>query len=138
MSRFIQPRLECEIGFVIGRRVKGPNCSIFDVLSATDYVVPCAEIRRRAIAIVSIRRRISRSAYSTTLQTSRQCRSGFWRAADAGPWTSIYAGSQRLLSHNVIEVSGVAAAVLNHPANGVAWLANKLAPFDVGLEPGSS
>src|SRR6201986_2435807 len=44
MSRFIQPRLECEIGFVIGRRLKGPNCTIFDVLSATDYVVPTAEI----------------------------------------------------------------------------------------------
>ena len=31
--------------------------------------------------------------------------------------------------------SGVAAAVLNHPA-GVAWLANKLAPFGVALGPG--
>jgi 2-keto-4-pentenoate hydratase len=30
----------------------------------------------------------------------------------------------------------VAAAVLNHPANGVAWLASKLAPFDTALEPG--
>ena len=38
--------------------------------------------------------------------------------------------------NNVIEESGVAAAVLNHPANGVAWLANKLAPFDIALEPG--
>ena len=44
MGRFIQPRLECELGFVIGRRLKGPNCTIFDVLSATDYVVPTAEI----------------------------------------------------------------------------------------------
>ncbi|MGD9886190.1 MAG: hypothetical protein AB7U95_39475 [Reyranella sp.] len=35
-----------------------------------------------------------------------------------------------------VEESGVAAAVLNHPANGVAWLANKLAPFDIALEPG--
>ena len=38
--------------------------------------------------------------------------------------------------NGIIEESGVAAAVLNHPANGVAWLANKLAPFDVALEPG--
>jgi 2-oxo-hept-3-ene-1,7-dioate hydratase len=38
--------------------------------------------------------------------------------------------------NNLIEESGVAAAVLNHPANGVAWLANKLAPFDIALEPG--
>jgi 2-oxo-hept-3-ene-1,7-dioate hydratase len=35
-----------------------------------------------------------------------------------------------------IEESGVAAAVLNHPANGIAWLANKLAPYDVELERG--
>jgi 2-oxo-hept-3-ene-1,7-dioate hydratase len=26
--------------------------------------------------------------------------------------------------------------VLNHPATGVAWLANKLAPYDISLEPG--
>jgi 2-oxo-hept-3-ene-1,7-dioate hydratase len=25
---------------------------------------------------------------------------------------------------------------MNHPANGVAWLANKLAPHGVKLEPG--
>jgi 2-oxo-hept-3-ene-1,7-dioate hydratase len=44
MSRFIQPRLECELGFVMGKRLKGPNCTIFDVLNAVDYVVPAAEI----------------------------------------------------------------------------------------------
>src|SRR5580698_2015832 len=44
MSRFIQPRLECELGFVMGRRLSGPNCTIFDVLNAVDYVVPAAEI----------------------------------------------------------------------------------------------
>ncbi len=30
----------------------------------------------------------------------------------------------------------MAAAVLNHPATGVAWLANKLAPWGECLEPG--
>ena len=44
--------------------------------------------------------------------------------------------SALLYRNGVIEESGVAAAVLNHPANGVAWLANKLAPYDVGLEAG--
>jgi 2-oxo-hept-3-ene-1,7-dioate hydratase len=41
-----------------------------------------------------------------------------------------------LARNGVIEESGVAAAVLNHPANGPAWLANKLHPFGVTLEPG--
>ena len=38
--------------------------------------------------------------------------------------------------NGVIEETGLAAAVLNHPATGVAWLANKLAPYDIALEPG--
>ena len=33
--------------------------------------------------------------------------------------------------NGIIEESGVAAAVLNHPANGIAWLVNKLAAFDI-------
>lgn len=41
-----------------------------------------------------------------------------------------------LYRNGVIEETGVAAGVLNHPANGVAWLANKLAPYDVQLEAG--
>jgi 2-oxo-hept-3-ene-1,7-dioate hydratase len=41
-----------------------------------------------------------------------------------------------LYKNGVIEESGVAAAVLNHPATGVAWLANKLAPWEECLEAG--
>ncbi|MBZ4261709.1 2-oxo-hepta-3-ene-1,7-dioate hydratase, partial [Mycobacterium tuberculosis] len=46
--------------------------------------------------------------------------------------------SALLYRNGVIEETGVAAGVLNHPANGVAWLANKLAPYDVQLEAGQS
>lgn len=35
-----------------------------------------------------------------------------------------------------IEETGLAAGVLGHPAMAIAWLANKLAPFDTVLEPG--
>ena len=38
--------------------------------------------------------------------------------------------------NGVIEETGVAAGVLNHPAMGVAWLANKLAPYGQALEVG--
>src|ERR1700682_2565008 len=34
------------------------------------------------------------------------------------------------------EDTGIAAGVLNHPATSVAWLANKIAPLDMALEPG--
>jgi 2-oxo-hept-3-ene-1,7-dioate hydratase len=41
-----------------------------------------------------------------------------------------------LYRNGELEESGVAAAVLNHPANGVAWLANKLAAHGVSLAAG--
>lgn len=41
-----------------------------------------------------------------------------------------------LFKNGVIEETGLAAAVLNHPANGVAWLANKLAAQDGQLDTG--
>jgi 2-oxo-hept-3-ene-1,7-dioate hydratase len=44
--------------------------------------------------------------------------------------------SALMYRNGVIEESGVAAAVLNHPANGVVWLANKLAPHGDTLKAG--
>ena len=41
-----------------------------------------------------------------------------------------------LFKNGVIEESGLGAAVLNHPGNGVAWLANRLAPYGQSLAAG--
>jgi 2-oxo-hept-3-ene-1,7-dioate hydratase len=41
-----------------------------------------------------------------------------------------------LFKNGVVEETGLAAAVLNHPANGVAWLANKIAPHGEQLNAG--
>ncbi len=38
--------------------------------------------------------------------------------------------------NGVIEETGLAAGVLNHPANGIAWLVRKLSALDFALEPG--
>ena len=43
-ARFIAPRVEVELAFVLGRRLQGPGVTIFDVLAATDYVVTAVEI----------------------------------------------------------------------------------------------
>ena len=43
-SRFITPKVEIELAFVLGRRLEGPQVTIFDVLSATEYVIPAIEI----------------------------------------------------------------------------------------------
>lgn len=135
-SRFIQPRLECELGFVIGTRLKGPDCTIFDVLKATDYVVPAAEIvdgRTHRVDPDTGRPRCVLDSIADNAGNAALIVGGRpIRPMDLDlRWVSVLC--QR---NNVIEESGVAAAVLNHPANGIAWLANKLAPFDIALEPG--
>lgn len=135
-ERFIVPRVEVELAFVLNRRLTGPGCTIFDVLNATDFVVPAVEIIDARIQQIDSVSKATRKVFDTISDN----------AANAGivmggrPFkptdTDLRWVSALCYRDGQIEESGVAAAVLNHPANGVAWLANKLAPYGVALEPG--
>jgi 2-oxo-hept-3-ene-1,7-dioate hydratase len=136
MSRFIAPRVEVELAFVLNKPLKGPGVTVFDVLAATDYVVPAIEIIDARIEQFDRHTRAMRRVFDTISDN----------AANAGIVTGgrpvkpdavdLRWVSALLYKNGVIEESGVAAAVLNHPANGVAWLANKLAPWGEHLEAG--
>jgi 2-oxo-hept-3-ene-1,7-dioate hydratase len=136
IDRFIEPRVEVELAFVLAMPLNGPNCTLFDVLSATAYVVPAVEIIDARIQRVDPQTKLTRKIFDTISDN----------AADAGvvlggrPFKPLDLDlrwvSALCYRNGVIEESGVAAAVLNHPANGVAWLANKLNAHGVGLEPG--
>jgi 2-oxo-hept-3-ene-1,7-dioate hydratase len=135
-NRFIAPRVEVELAFVLGRRLQGPGVTIFDVLAATDYVVPAIEIIDARIEQFDRHTRAMRKVFDTIADN----------AANAGIITGgrpvkpdavdLRWVSALLYKNGVVEESGVAAAVLNHPATGVAWLANKLAPWGEFLEKG--
>ena len=43
-DRFIAPRIEAELAFRLKTDLSGPDCTIFDVLNATDFVIPAIEI----------------------------------------------------------------------------------------------
>jgi len=136
MSRFIAPRVEVELAFVLGRRLQGPNVTLCEVLAATAYVVPAIEIIDARIEQFDRDTRAMRKVFDTIADN----------AANAGIVTGgrpvrpdavdLRWVSALLYKNGVIEESGVAAAVLNHPANGVAWLANKLAPWGEFLDQG--
>ena len=135
-DRFIAPRVEVELAFVLGRPLKGPGVNLFDVLSATEYVTPAVEIIDARIEQFDRETKAMRKVYDTI--------SDF--AANAGIVTGgrpvrptevdlRWVGAL-LHKNGVIEETGLAAGVLNHPATGVAWLANKIAPYDEQLNPG--
>ncbi|KLU16201.1 MULTISPECIES: 2-oxo-hept-4-ene-1,7-dioate hydratase [Xenorhabdus] len=135
-ERFIVPRIETELAFVLAKPLRGPNCTLFDVYNATDYVIPALEL-------------IDARCHNIDPETQRP-RKVFDTISDNAANGGVIIGgrpikpdeldlrwvSALLYRNGVIEESGVAAAVLNHPANGVAWLANKLAPHGVQLEAG--
>ena len=135
-QRFIVPRVEVELAFILGKPLRGPNCTLFDVLAATDYVIPALEIIDARIQQVDPQTQATRKVFDTISDN----------AANAGvvlggkavrPYDLDLRRVPAILYRNgVIEESGVSAAVLNHPAKGVAWLANKLAAHDVTLEAG--
>jgi 2-oxo-hept-3-ene-1,7-dioate hydratase len=135
-ERFIVPRVEVELAFILGKRLKGPNVTVFDVLDATEWVIPALEIIDARIQQVDPQTGATRKVFDTISDN----------AANAGvvmggrPVRPTDVDLRRipavLYRNGVIEESGVSAAVLNHPAKGVAWLANKLAAYDVSLEPG--
>ncbi|MEH6796136.1 MAG: 2-oxo-hepta-3-ene-1,7-dioic acid hydratase [Rhodococcus sp. (in: high G+C Gram-positive bacteria)] len=136
VNRFIRPRVEVELAFVLGETLKGPGVTLYDVLRASEYVTPALEILDARVQMSDPDTGHQRTIVDTISDN----------AADAG----IVLGGNVVRPHDVdlrwvgalllrnasIEESGLAAAVLGHPANGVAWLANRLAPHDVALQAG--
>ncbi len=135
-DRFIVPRIEVELAFILDKPLSGPNCTLFDVYNATSYVVPALELidaRSQSIDPDSGRPRKVFDTISDNAANAGIILGGRPIKVDELDlrWVSA------IMSRNgVIEETGVAAGVLNHPANGVAWLANKLHPHGISLEPG--
>ena len=135
-DRFITPKVEVELAFVLGKRIEGPGGTIFDVLKATEYVIPAVEIidsRTFPVDPETGARRKVQDTISDNAANAGIIVGGWPMRPDKIDMRWVSA----LLSRNgVIEETGVAAGVLNNPANGVAWLANRLAPWDQTLEAG--
>ena len=136
MSRFIVPRVEVELAFILGKPLRGPNCTIFDALDATEYIIPAIEIIDARIEQFDRDTKRPRKVMDTISDNAANAGIVMGGRAIKPMDVDLRWVSALLYRNGVIEESGVAAAVLNHPANGVAWLANKLAPYGTTLEAG--
>lgn len=126
---FIKPRLEVELAFVMGEDLEGAGCQVHDVLRATEYVTP-------ALEIIDYRTEVPRQIVDTI--------------ADNAAYGAIVLGGRPVRPFDVdlrwlgatlsqngnIEETGLSAGVMGHPAAGLAWLVNKLAPLGSGLKKG--
>jgi 2-oxo-hept-3-ene-1,7-dioate hydratase len=135
-GRFIQPRIEAEIAFVMKAPLAGCDVTREDVIAATDYVVPSLEI---------LDTRILR-ADPDTGQARKICDTISDNAANAG----LVLGGERhavdafdlrwvgaIVSRNgEVEETGLGAGVLNDPVTGIVWLAHRMADYGQRIEAG--
>ncbi len=127
---FLRPRVEPEIGFWLGRELRGPGVTVEQVLAATRGVSAALEIVDSRIADWRIKLvdTIADNGSSARAVTSE-------RVVDVGGLD--LATEPVVLLRNDQEVGrGSGADVLGHPAEAVAWLANTLARFGEALRPG--
>lgn len=128
-NRFIKPRLETELAFIMGEDLKGAGCQMHDVLRAAEFVTP-------ALEIIDYRTEVPR-AIADTIADNAAYGAIILGGRIIRPFDADLRRAGATLSKNgTIEESGLAAAIMGHPAAGLAWLVNKLAPLGDGLKKG--
>lgn len=135
-GRFIQPRIEAEIAFVMKAPLSGAQVTRDDVLAATDYVTPSLEILDTRILRADPASKANRKIFDTVSDN----------AANAG----IVLGAQQhavaaqdlrwvgaiVKRDGVVEETGLGAGVLDDPVTGILWLVHRLAQYGDGLSAG--
>ncbi len=130
LAALIDPQIEVEPAFVLGRRLSGPDLTINDVIAATDYISVCFEVIDSRIIDWRVK-------LQDTVADNGSSALVILGAAKVGP-----AGLELANLHTELAVDGVVVetgntrAILDHPANGVAWLARKISEYGLALEPG--
>ena len=127
---FLQPRIEGEVAFLIGKPLREPNITPEQVLAATEACAMGIEIVASRIADWKIK------LVDTIADNASY--GGFM----LGPWdkqmreADLGALAMTIHHNGELAAEGLGAAALGHPATSTAWLANKLLEFGVSLEPG--
>jgi 2-keto-4-pentenoate hydratase len=127
---FLQPRIEGEVAFLIGKPLEGPGITPDDVIAATDACALGIEIVASRIADWKIK-------LADTIADNASY-GGF----TVGPWdkklrdSDLSAVEMRAFQNGQPAGESTGAAVLGNPALSAAWLANKLSEFGVALKPG--
>ena len=132
---YCYPRIEVEIGYVLGAPLPGADCTEADVLAATEYIVPSLELIDSRIRDwrIKLADTIADNASSAGVILGAPRRTPAELAADGIDLANIDA----VLYSSGSEIArGNTSAVLGNPTACVAWLARKVAGFGVKLEAG--
>jgi 2-keto-4-pentenoate hydratase len=130
VGRFLQPRIEPEMAFVLGRDLPGPGVTIAEAAAAVDFVLPALEIIDSRVAgwRISIVDTIADNASS----------GGVVLGSTPVPLTAVnlrLAGCN-LYGNGRLAATGAGGAVLGSPLLSLAWLADVVGAHGVTLRAG--
>ncbi len=129
-DRYLFPRVEVEVGFILGADLPGADCTEEDVLAATVAFVPSIELIDSRIKDwnIGLADTISDNASSAGFVLGKE------RVAPKD--TDIKSIDAVLTRNGEVVAEGRSDAVLGDPVIAVAWLARKVASFGVRLKAG--
>lgn len=130
MGRFLQPRVEPEVAFVLKRSLRGPGVTVHEALAAVDFVLPALEIVDSRIKDWKI----------GLLDTIADNASSGGVVLGSTP-TDVSAVDLRLTGctfhkNSELFATGAGGAVLGSPLNSLVWLANTVGALGITLEAG--
>jgi len=133
-GRFIQPRIEAEIAFVMKAPLGGETVTRDDVLAATDHVCPSLEILDTRILRSDPETGATRKVFDTIADNAANAGLVLGRdqhdvAAFDLRWTGAIVTRNR-----IVEETGLGAGVLNDPVESVVWLARRMAGYGQSIE----
>jgi 2-keto-4-pentenoate hydratase len=129
-AELLQPRVEPEIAFWLRADLRGPGVTAADALAATRGVSAALEIVDSRIADWRIK------LADTIADNGSSARAVLSERVVPVAELDLAAEAVELFRNDQSVGSGVGGAVLGHPAEAVAWLANRLADFGDGLQAG--
>ena len=135
-GRFIQPRIEAEIAFVMKSPIGGAEVTRTEVIAATDYVAPSIEILDTRILRIDPETKATRTVFDTISDNAANAGvilGSERRAVDAFDLRWVGAITSR---NGEVEETGLGAGVLNDPVESIVWLARRMAHYGQAIEPG--
>lgn len=130
-SKLIQPMVETEVAFILAEELAGPGIEPEDVLAASSGVVACIEIIDSRIHDWRIQ------FVDTVADNGSSAR--FLIGSEVFPPDAFDLSAEKvvLTRNGQVVAEGSGAAVLGHPANSAAWLANAVGEFGDTLPAGA-
>jgi len=130
LSRFIQPRIEPEVAFVLRRPLRGPGVTVHEAIAAIDFVLPALEIVDSRIQDWKI------GLFDTIADNASSGAVVLGSRPTALHEVDLRLAGAVMTRNGLVVGTGAGGAVLGSPLTSLVWLANTVGERGVTLEAG--